>query len=61
VGDEGWESAKIDYEKASYELAEAWHKIHPRGTNDRAPPPGLEFRSNCESFVPKTKRHPKSE
>lgn len=28
VGDEGWESAKIDYEKASYELAEVWHKIH---------------------------------
>jgi hypothetical protein len=29
VGAEGWESAKTSFEKASRELAEAWHKIHP--------------------------------
>jgi len=29
VGAKGWESAKTSFEKASRELAEAWHKIHP--------------------------------
>jgi len=29
VGAEGWESAKTSFEKASCELADAWHKIHP--------------------------------
>ena len=29
VGAEGWESARTSFEKASHELAEAWHKIHP--------------------------------
>jgi|HubBroStandDraft_3_1064219.scaffolds.fasta_scaffold22650_2 hypothetical protein len=29
VGAEGWERAKTSFEKASHELAEAWHKIHP--------------------------------
>jgi hypothetical protein len=29
VGSEGWESAKTSFEKASHELAEAWHKIYP--------------------------------
>jgi len=28
VGDEGWESAKASYEKASHGLADTWHKIH---------------------------------
>jgi hypothetical protein len=26
---EGWESAKISFEKASHELAETWHRIRP--------------------------------
>lgn len=26
---DGWESAKISFEKASQNLADAWHKIHP--------------------------------
>jgi hypothetical protein len=34
VGAEGWESAKASFEKASHELADAWHKIDPR-TNKR--------------------------
>jgi len=29
VGAEGWESARSSLEKASHELAETWHKIHP--------------------------------
>ena len=29
VGAESWESAKTSFEKASHELADAWHKIHP--------------------------------
>ena len=29
AGDEGWESAKSSYEKASHDLAEAWKKIYP--------------------------------
>jgi len=29
VGAEGWESAKTSFEKASHELAEAWHRVHP--------------------------------
>ena len=29
VSAEGWDSAKTSFEKASHELAEAWHKIHP--------------------------------
>ena len=29
VGAEGWESARSSFEKASHELAETWHKIHP--------------------------------
>jgi hypothetical protein len=29
IGAEGWESAKTSFAKASRELAEAWHKIHP--------------------------------
>ena len=29
VGAEGWESARTSFEKASHELAETWHKIHP--------------------------------
>jgi len=29
VGAEGWESAKASFEKASHELAAAWHKHHP--------------------------------
>ena len=29
VGDEGWESAKATYAKASHDLAEAWHRVHP--------------------------------
>lgn len=29
AGAEGWESAKISFEKASHELAETWHKSHP--------------------------------
>ena len=36
VGAEGWESAKTSFEKASHELADAWHKIHPR-TSKRRP------------------------
>jgi len=27
VGTEGWESAKTSFERASHELAEAWHKV----------------------------------
>jgi TPR repeat protein len=30
VGDKGWESAKISYENASHDLAEAWHKVSPK-------------------------------
>ena len=26
---DGWESAKISFEKASHNLADAWHKVHP--------------------------------
>lgn len=26
---EGWEQAKIGYEKASQQLTDAWHKVHP--------------------------------
>jgi hypothetical protein len=29
VGAEGWQRAKTSFEKASHELAEAWHKLHP--------------------------------
>lgn len=29
VGAEGWDGARASFEKASRELAEAWHKIHP--------------------------------
>jgi len=29
AGAEGWDSAKTSFEKASHELAETWHKIHP--------------------------------
>jgi hypothetical protein len=29
VGAEGWKDAKIDYEKASRDLAAAWQKFHP--------------------------------
>jgi hypothetical protein len=29
VGAEGWEEAKTSFEKASHELAAAWHKRHP--------------------------------
>ena|SRR5579863_441623 len=28
VGDEGWDSAKTSYEKASHDLVEAWQKVH---------------------------------
>jgi hypothetical protein len=28
---EGWESAKISFEKASHDLKEAWDKIRPAG------------------------------
>jgi hypothetical protein len=30
VGAEGWGSAKTSFEKASHELADAWHRIRPR-------------------------------
>lgn len=30
VGAEGWESAKTSFEKASQELADAWHRIRPQ-------------------------------
>ena len=30
VGADGWESAKTSFEKASHELADAWHKIRPQ-------------------------------
>jgi hypothetical protein len=26
---DGWESAKISYDRASRDLADAWHKVHP--------------------------------
>ena len=26
---DGWESAKISFENASHNLADAWHKVHP--------------------------------
>jgi len=26
---DGWDSAKISFEKASHNLADAWHKVHP--------------------------------
>jgi len=26
---DGWESAKISFEKASHNLADTWHKVHP--------------------------------
>jgi len=29
AGAEGWDVAKADYEKASRDLAESWHKNHP--------------------------------
>ena len=29
VATEGWENAKVDYEKASKDLQKAWSKIHP--------------------------------
>jgi hypothetical protein len=29
VGAEGWQGAKMSYEKASQDLSEAWHKVHP--------------------------------
>jgi hypothetical protein len=29
AGGEGWDSAKTSYEKASHDLAEAWHKVNP--------------------------------
>jgi Skp family chaperone for outer membrane proteins len=29
AGAEGWDVAKADYEKASQDLADTWHKIHP--------------------------------
>jgi hypothetical protein len=29
AGDEGWARAKISYEHASHDLAEAWHKANP--------------------------------
>jgi hypothetical protein len=29
VGDEGWQGAKASYEKASQNLTDAWHKVHP--------------------------------
>jgi hypothetical protein len=29
VGAEGWDVAKSDYEKASRDLADAWHRIQP--------------------------------
>ena len=30
VGADGWESAKTSFEKASHELADAWHRIRPQ-------------------------------
>jgi carboxypeptidase C (cathepsin A) len=30
VGAEGWVSAKTSFEKASHELADAWHRIRPQ-------------------------------
>ncbi len=29
AGAEGWDSAKTDFERASHDLAAAWHKNHP--------------------------------
>jgi hypothetical protein len=29
VGAEGWQGAKTSYEKASQDLTDAWHKVHP--------------------------------
>ena len=29
VGDEGWEQAKLGYERAKRNLANTWHKVHP--------------------------------
>jgi Skp family chaperone for outer membrane proteins len=29
AGAEDWENTKASFEKASHDLAEAWHKIHP--------------------------------
>jgi hypothetical protein len=29
VGNEGWQGAKASYEKASQNLTDAWHKVHP--------------------------------
>ena len=29
AGGDGWEKAKVAYEKASRDLANTWHKIHP--------------------------------
>jgi hypothetical protein len=29
VSAEGWNQAKIDFDKASHDLAQTWHKIHP--------------------------------
>jgi hypothetical protein len=29
VGAEGWQGAKASYEKASQDLSDAWHKVHP--------------------------------
>jgi ribosomal protein L7/L12 len=29
VGAEGWESAKASFEKASHDLADTWHRVHP--------------------------------
>jgi hypothetical protein len=29
VGAEGWASAKASFEKASHELSDTWHRVHP--------------------------------
>jgi hypothetical protein len=29
MGADGWDSAKASFERASHELADSWHKVHP--------------------------------